>query len=353
MIKNSVYSEQINDYVKNNKNILYKLDNKTILITGAAGLIGSYLIDIIMNYNVSCDGNIKIIAVDKNKDRSKERFELYYENKNFTIFIHDVNIYKEYKKADYIICAASNTSPTDYAKYPVDTINTNIFGCYNLLEFCKNNEVEKFLFCSSVEVYGLNKDGIEVFDETYSGYVDCNSSRSCYPTAKRLCETMCSSYSEQYNINYSIARIGRIYGPTVIKEDNKATTQFINNGLKEENIILKSLGMQKYSYCYVGDCCIALLYLLLQGKNKEAYNVADDNSICYLKDFAETISKKCNTKVEFQIDESLNSKGYSKVSNAILDTNKISDLGWKPKYDLAKGIDTTIEILKGMNNEKI
>lgn len=218
-----------------------------------------------------------------------------------------------------------------------------------MLEFCRKNKVEKFIFCSSVEVYGINKEGTNVFDETYSGYIDCNSVRSCYPTAKRLCETMCSSYGEQYGVNYSIARIGRIYGPTVIREDNKSITQFINNGLKQENIILKSNGMQKYSYGYVGDCCIALLYMLIYGKNKEAYNIADENSISYLKDFAKIISKTCDTEVEFQIDKKLSNKGYSQVSNAVLDTKKISDLGWKAEYNLDKGIKATIEILKNVN----
>lgn len=350
--KNKEYINQIQCVANENKQIMQSLDNKTILITGACGLIGSYLVDLIIYHNENNEGNIKLIINDKDEKLINERFSSYKDSKYMNFYINDISKNLELPaEIDYIIHAASNTSPITYLGDPVGTIEANLIGNYNLLNYAKENKIEKYLFCSSVEVYGNNLDGCEEFDELYSGYIDCNTTRASYPSSKRACESMCNAYKDQYGVNFVIARIGRIYGPNVLTGDAKAPSQFINNGLNNQDIILKSDGNQLYSYCYVADCAIALIYLLIKGENGEAYNISDLNSICLLKEFAKTVADTCNTKLIFDKSVDLQKEGYSKITRAVMNTKKLEKLGWKAKFDIKKGIKSTIEILKENTND--
>lgn len=345
--KTKEYIYQIQSVVNENKEIIKLLENKIILITGAGGLIGSYLVDLIMCYNEIYSGRINLIINDKDEAVISQRFESYKNSDQVKFYINDIS--KDIKlvdKIDYIIHAASNTSPKTYLGDPVGTIEANLIGNYNLLNYAKDNKITKFLFCSSVEVYGNNFDGCDEFDESYSGYVDCNTTRASYPSSKRACESMCNAYKDQFGVNFVIARIGRIYGPNVLPGDTKAPSQFITNGLNGQDIILKSDGNQLYSYCYVADCAMALVYLLVNGEVGEAYNISDSNSICLLKEFAQTIANICNTKLVFDKSVDLQKEGYSKITKAVMNTKKVENLGWKAKFDITNGLKSTIQILK-------
>ena len=330
---------------------LDKFNGSVIAITGAAGLIGTYIVDIIMYYNSTNGGNISVVAVDKNASSLKERFLCYEGSRFFKTVICDVNCngFERYFidfSVDYIIHAASNTSPIEYANDPVSTITTNVIGTYNLLEYAVKNKIKRFMFCSSVEKYGANRGDVDDFTEDYCGYLDSNVARSAYPSGKIAAESMCCAYNSQYGVDYVIARIGRIYGPTVVLGDTKAPTQFIMNAVRGEDIVLKSDGMQHYSYCYVGDCASAMLTVLASGKSCEAYNIADPNSKVHLKDFAGLAAKSGGTKCVFVKQSAIETSGYSKISKATMDTSKLEALGWKPQIGLEKGIDITIKYLK-------
>lgn len=348
MIRNKLYLKELSEYVEE-LTFMDKLDNKTILITGAAGLIGTYLVDVIMSYNQHNNGKINVIALDYNKDLLMDRFSIY-ENFISTINgdVNDVNLIDNLLgyNIDYIIHAASNTSPVDYAKDPVGTIVTNVVGTHNLLEFSVKNNIKRFLFCSSVEMYGANNGDIDDFEEEYSGYVNCNTVRASYPSGKRAAESMCCAYKNQYGLDYTIARIGRIYGYTVIKGDTKAPTQFIMNAVNNEDIVLKSDGMQHYSYCYVGDCVTALLTILINGMSGEAYNVADPYSKVHLRDFANIAAKAVGAKCSFKLPDEVERAGYSKICKATMNVSKLISIGWKPIMSIEQGIFNTIEYLK-------
>ncbi len=348
MLGNKLYQKEIEFYLDYTKNLLPELDGKSVIITGAAGLIGSYLIDVLMAYNTSCNGNITVIAVDFDKDAIENRFGVYKNNSYFKAFLNDINEGVEFlpKNCNYVIHAASNTSPIDYANDPVGTILTNVIATRHLLEYSKQNEVTNFLFCSSVEAYGRNNGDIDDFDENYSGFVDCNTVRAAYPSGKRAAESMCNAYNSQYSVDFTIARIGRIYGPTVRGGDSKALTQFIFNAVNNEDIVLKSTGTQMFSYGYVGDCVSALLYILLRGQNGQAYNVADDNSKAMLKEFANICANIAGTGCSFVQQDETEQKGYSKITKATMNVEKLKNLGWQAKYNLHDGLNSTITILK-------
>ena len=247
---------------------------------------------------------------------------------------------------DYIIHGASNTHPVAYSTDPIGTITSNVFGLYNLLNLAVKKNTKKLLFLSSVEIYGENDKEIDEFSEKDLGYIDCNTLRAGYPESKRLGESLCQAYIQKHNLDIVIARISRVYGPTLQKTDTKALSQFINNVLEDKDIVLKSQGTQYYSYAYVGDVVQALILLIDKGVNGEAYNISDKNSNIHLKDLAKLIADYGNKKVIFDLPSEIEQKGFSKATKAIIDSSKISKLGYKPITKLEIGIPTTIEILK-------
>lgn len=345
---NKEYIKELNYYVNNELELLRCFDNKKIVVTGASGLIGTYLIDMLMLYNSTYDGKVYIVAVDCDLEETELRFNNYYNSPYFTCFVNDINEGVDYlpKDCDYIVHAASNTSPVDYANNPVGTILTNVIGTRNLLEYVKDVKGCKFLFCSSVEVYGQNKGDIDEFDELYSGYVDCNTVRASYPSGKRAAESMCNAYKEQYDIKFCTARIGRIFGPSIKLGDSKAPSQFIFNAINGENILLKSDGMQLFSFGYVADCVTGLIYLLLKGENGEAYNIAGEDYTIRLRDFANAVASIVNVKCSFKQQNDIEKSGYSKVVKATMNISKIKKLGWETKTKLNDALTSTISILK-------
>ena len=200
------------------------------------------------------DINCKVYALGRNEKKAKERFSEYWNDENFVFIecdinkeIPDINI----KKIDYFIHAASNTHPVAYATEPISTIMTNIIGTKNMLESAIKHNASRFLFISSVEIYGENRGDVQYFSEEYCGYIDCNTLRAGYTESKRAGEALCQAYIAEKNIDIVIARLPRVYGPTMLMSDTKALSQFIKKGLLKENVVLKSEGNQQFSYLHM------------------------------------------------------------------------------------------------------
>ena len=353
MIQNSiVYKEDIFSILCSDLD-WSKLNNKSILITGASGMNGSFLVDLLMQRNKEYRSNICIYALGRNKERAKMRFSPYFQDDKFKFIEHDINDeLQEIGNINYIIHAASNTHPVAYSTDPVGTITTNILGTYNLLNYASKHKVERFIFLSSVEIYGENRGDVEKFDETYCGYIDSNTLRAGYPESKRAGEALCNAFIKKYNIDVVIPRLSRVYGPTSLSSDSKALSQFINNAVNDEDIVLKSKGNQHYSYCYVADVVGAILTILIKGKSGEAYNVSDDYSNITLRQLAEILSSVNNRKVIYRLPDEEELVGFSKVTKAILDNSKLSKLGWKAKYDINKGLSQTVKVKRELRGVK-
>lgn len=349
--ESSLYLEDV-DYVANLNLPWEKLSNKSIMVSGATGLIGSMLIDVIMRKN-SNGLNCTIYALGRSEERMRRRFCYYFENSLFNFIEYDVTkklFLDEGITVDYILHLASNTHPLQYSTDPIGTITTNIIGVQNLLEFAVTHRTKRFAFASSNEVYGENRGDVEKFNEEYCGYIDCNTMRAGYPESKRCGEALCQAYKAQKGLDVVIPRLTRSYGATLLKSDTKALSQFLHKGVAGENIILKSTGTQYYSYLYVMDSVSGLLTVLLNGKNGEAYNISDDASDIMLKDLANIIANYAGTKVVFEIPDAIESAGYSKATKARLDSTKLKNLGWTAKYDIQTGIIRTLSMLKTINN---
>lgn len=322
------------------------LKNKKILLTGATGMIGKELIRILLEdyRNLQTD----IVAMGRSEVKARERLGDWFGNPRFSFVEHDINMPLGEKAADighvdYVIHAASTTHPVAYATEPVETITVNVMGLHELLEYARTYEVERFVFLSSVEVYGENRGDTEKFQEDYCGYIDCNTLRAGYPESKRLGEALCQAYRRQYGMNIVIPRLSRVYGPTMLPSDSKAIAQFIKKAQAGEDIVLKSAGNQLYSYCYAQDAAEGILTVLSKGADGEAYNISDKNSEITLKELAEMIAELAGTKVVFEIPDTTEQAGYSKATKAMLDAGKAEALGWTAKVGMKEGLGRMIE----------
>ncbi len=343
LLKNELYLKKIKELCM--KNISWEiLKNKKILITGASGLIASCLVDSLMYRNSNYKDDIKILALVRNKEEAEKRFEKYLDNNNFKLIVQDIsNPINIDEDIDYIVHAASGANPTIYTMDPVGIMKANFLGTLNLLEYAKIHNVKRFIFISSGEVYGEKEGKLNEVDNANASFTNF---RDCYPESKRASETLCACFKKQYNIDTISVRFCHIYGPTMTEKDTRAVAQFIKKAVNNENIVLKSTGMQIRAYCYVFDAISALLYILFYGESDNAYNVADKKSITTIKELAEIVSNVVNRSVKYEIPDEIEKQGYTNIKQTVMSTDKIELLGWKPKNDLKVGITETIEILK-------
>lgn len=306
-----------------------KFDNKTLLISGGTGFIGSFIINVIKYRNANYNSNIKVVSLSRHGGISDNTVEYLKED-----ITNPINYDG---RVDYILHMASNTHPKQYADDPVGTIVTNIYGCENLLKLAREKNAV-FLLTSSVEIYG---QGTETpMDEKYSGYLDCNVARNGYNEAKRVCEALCQSYKQQFGVYVIIARLSRIFGADK-KRDSKAIAQFMEKAVNDEDIVLKSKGTQRYSYCYVADAASGILKILMDGKNGEAYNVSGDDEELTLGEYAEYIASLSGRNVVYEIESN---DFVSKSTYALINTEKLKSLNWKPIFSTKEALLRTYKI---------
>lgn len=339
-----ILNKQHSLYQEDLRNILSvdgigQIHGKTFLITGATGMVGVMLIDALMALR-----DVKVIAVGRNKEKAKVRLGEYFDHQNFRFMEHDVcSPFEKGMKADYILPMASNTHPLAYSQYPIETIMINVKGAEHAL----NLAVEcgaTVLYTSTNEVYG-NAVSDEIFTEDYNGRLNLSNSRSCYNESKRVSEAMCQSYIAEKDVKVKIARLCRIFGPTMLESDTKASSQFIKKAVMGEDIVLKSKGEQYFSYTYVADAVIGLLTVLLHGDVGVAYNVSSEKTNVHLKDFAKLCAEYNGKDVVFDLPTETEQRGYSIAMNAILSNNRIKSIGFNPQYTMGNAVKRTIEIL--------
>ena len=321
-----------------------RLRQKTLMITGGTGLIGSFLIDVLHEVHLNC----RIVLLGRAEAKARARFGSYM-TEGFVHFvkwdISSVALPNVDEPIDYILHLASNTHPVAYATDPVGTVASNVIALNALLSFAAERRVGRFLFASSNEIYGENRGDVELFDESYCGYIDCNTLRAGYPESKRCGEALCQAYIRQKGLDVVVARLTRTFGPTVLPSDTKAISQFFNNVLKGEDIVLKSEGKQYYSYQYVTDSVSGLLTVLLLGECGGAYNIADESGDITLRDLATRIANLVGRDVKFELPDAVESAGFSKATKARLDGAKLRALGWRPQYDIDRALARNLECL--------
>lgn len=320
------------------------IKGKSFLLTGATGLIGVCMIDALMYYNRQ-GADIHLFAVGRNWEKAKSRLGEYEQDCHFHFIEQDVRQpLPDDLSVDFIVPLASNTHPLAYSQYPIETIEINVKGAEHVLNKALACGAT-VLYPSTVEVYG-NAYGEDVFTEDYTGKLNLSTARACYPESKRLSEALCLSYMAEHGLNVKIARLSRVFGPTMLMSDTKASSQFIMKALAGEDIVLKSTGEQFFSYTYVADVVKAMLYILIHGETGRAYNVSNKECDVRLKDFAGTCARWAGTSVVFDLPSETELKGYSVAMHAILDNQRLLSIGWAPMCEMQVAIFRTLDIIQ-------
>lgn len=328
-MNNSIFEEDIKNII--NYFDMSVFDGKTILVTGATGLIGKLCVKSLLNSGY----NTQVIALVRDEEKAKN---IFGESKRLTYLVQDINQrINTTRRVDYIIHAASTTSSKDFVEKPVETIYTAINGSRNVLEFAKNKRLEGMVYLSSLEIYGVNEK--ENIKERDYGYIDILNPRSSYSESKKMVETMCISYGTEYGVPVKIARLAQTFGTGVSISDNRVFAQFAKAIINKENIILHTKGETKRNYCYTTDAVRGIFTILTKGENNNAYNVANENSYCSISEMAHLLENEY-TKVEYKIDEV--NRGYNPTVKIALNTEKLNALGWEAKVNLKEMFDRLI-----------
>lgn len=254
------------------------LQGKTILFTGAGGFLGYYFIKSILAWNdLFPQKKIKIYALDLFKEKVPEWLQ---KRNNLTTLKQDITKYQpsEGVNFDYIIHAASIASPTFYRQYPIETINANVQGLYNILNYMlkrqgTKKEVKGLLFFSSSEIYGDPAEDNIPTPETYRGNVSCTGPRACYDESKRFCETLCVNFAKVYKLPIKIVRPFNNFGPGLKLDDKRVIPDFANDILHNRNITILSQGSPTRTFCYITDAIVGYIKVLIKGKPAESYNI--------------------------------------------------------------------------------
>lgn len=344
MINNAIYRAALERIIGD-----LPLKNGRILVTGASGLIGSCLTDMLMMAN-SNGSNFDVYALGRNQKILSERFKAFKDSPFLHIINQDIRYPLDINlQVDYIVHGASMADPRKYSLYPAETMLTILQGTINMLNYCKTHKHTRLLFLSTFEVYGDN--GRDEYSEEDFGMVDMNLLRSCYPESKRSAELLTRCFVEEYGVNAIIARLCSVYGPTMTGDDSKAHAQFIRNALSGKKIVMKSKGSQRRTYCYVMDAVAALVAILAKGENGEVYNISYENSVATIAEVARCVSELAGTDVVYELPDETERLSFSTPQNCILNNEKLRSLGWQGHYGLIEGLIETLDILK--DNERI
>lgn len=321
--------------------------NKSILITGASGMLATYLVYFFQYLNKSENYGIHITALVRNEEKAWKKFGQFKEDSNFELLVQDVCapiLYKG-KTLDYIIHAAGNASPKFILSDPVGIISANTEGTKNVMELAVKYH-SKVLYTSTREVYGKMDQSVTCIKENNFGVLDPVDRRSCYPESKRTAESILTAYYYQFGVESVIARIAHSFGPGMaIDNDGRVMADFISDVVNGRNIVLKSTGDAVRAFCYITDAISALLTILLQGNSGEAYNVANETEPVPIREAAQllvSVFPEKKLKVVFDIPEEM-SQGYSKMGRVRLSTEKLEKLGWTPQMSLIEGMKRTVE----------
>lgn len=328
--ESDTYREDLTVAARNSIGI-EQLHGKKILITGATGTIGSFLTDTVLAYNESKQADISIYIAGRSPEKMRDIFAKY-------IFIPQVQCLKYDilqpitfdMPVDYVIHAGGNAHPAAFHADPVGTVMGSVEGTHRLLQYAKQHGAKRFLYISSGEVYSD---------------LDSMSVRSCYPIGKRAAENLCAAYNSQYGLETVVVRLCHTFGPTMTREDNRATVQFFRNAVNGEDIVLKSAGTQRRSYCYVADSASAILTTLFKGESGEAYDSANPDFVVTIAELAHLIAEIAGVHVVFENPTQTEILQQSPIKSQVLNSEKLERLGWMGKYDARYGIENMLKIL--------
>ena len=313
--------------------------NKTILVTGATGLIGAALVRKFASQGMRVAAAVRNVA----------KAEAMFGGMDGVCIVRwdildkmDDALCSTLGKIDWFVHAASETSSRAFVERPVDTIRSVVHGAENALDAAHRLGVSSMVFLSTMEVYGApEKDSVTERDY---GYLDPVAVRSCYPEAKRLAENLCVAYASQYAVPVKIARLTQTFGEGVEYNDGRVFADFARAIIERRPIVLKTEGTTARCYCYLGDAVDAIETILAKGENGQAYTVANEDTFCTIREMAEMLvaaHPEANSSVVFDFGDAAK-RGFAPPFRMKLDCSRLRALGWTPKVGLLEMFDRTL-----------
>lgn len=331
-----------------------KLKNKTVLITGATGLIGYTLTCGMLYADRRRKLNLKVIALVRSVERAENRFSsLLKEGYKPCFLLGSVEALPEIKEnIDYIVHGASQTASKAFVSQPVETIKAAVLGTMSMLELAREKQTSGFVYLSSMEVYGYPQKGRRV-SENEIGMLTPLETRNCYPIGKILCESLCRSYADEYGVPAVSLRLTQTFGPGVNYNDGRVFAEFGRCVCEKRDIILKTKGETERCYLYTADAASAILTVMLRGEAGSAYNAADENSYCSISEMAEIVANMGGIGVKYELSGSENN-GYAKTLYMDLDASRLKALGWAPFAEVNSGApESTVKAIENLYSRMI
>jgi len=320
-----------------------RLAGKSVLVTGAGGMIPSYVVYTLLALNDSRDLGITVLGLVRDLAKAQQVFSSALDRPDFTAIQGDVTQATTVERGvDIVIHGASPARPVLHAGSPVDTIRANVQGAFNLLDLCVAHDNAHFVLMSSSEVYGQQPDDASLVSEDSYGAVDILNPRACYTEGKRAAETIAVSYRAQYGVPVTIARFGHIYGPGMALDDGRVQADFTADIVAGRDITLNSDGSARRTYTYLADAIAGLFHALLLGDDT-AYNIADRDGFISIRELAQAFTDaRPDRGLAVRFAEGVDPSKFNPVKGLGLDDSRLRALGWAPHVGLASGLDRTI-----------
>ncbi len=308
-----------------------RLKDKTILVTGATGLIGSSVVNALLYANSRRSLHLTVLALVRDPGKAAARFAAYQQDPCLRLVVGTVeNLPAIDGPVDYILHGASQTASKAFIQQPVETIITAVQGTLNLLQLARSKQSQGMVYLSSMEAYGHPAKGHKV-TESDAGALSSLDIRNSYPISKQQCEALCCAFASEYQVPVMIARLTQTFGPGVDYDDNRIFAYLGRCVLEKQDIVLKTKGETERDYLYTADAVTGLLTILLKGSPGTAYNLADEETYCSIAEMAEMLAREAGIRVQYDLqDHSAN--GYLSTLYMDLDTSRLKSLGWSVLY---------------------
>ncbi len=329
-------------------------DKSTILITGAFGFLGQQFLYYFSTLIEDLGFDIKIIAYDNFITGNKSLYQIFSKKSYLELLEIDIIKQKIFPNADFIIHAASIASPIFYRKFPIETLDANVNGYRNLLEFYKKDKIKSLLYFSTSEIYGDPPADQIPTNEEFRGLVSTTGPRACYDESKRLGETLSVLFYQVHEVPVKIVRPFNNYGPGLKISDRRVLPDFFKDILNNQNIKLFSNGKATRTFCYTEDAMVGYLLLLLSNYNAEPFNIGTENPEISIYDLAKKcieVSEKKEIEIIFDKSSDLNylSDNPNRRCPDITKAKKL--LGYNPMISLEEGLLRSFQYYKETFNK--
>lgn len=323
---------------------------RRVLVTGATGFLGNFIVRFLLYLNKKrlLDKPVQVFAMVRNIEKSKLVFSDLIDDNNLDVVEWDLNNFEvpRFRGLNYVFHCASQASPKFYGTDPVGTALPNSLGTIALLKSLdfNNEDIERFVFISSSEVYGDLSSSSSI-KETDFGFIDPAERRSCYSESKRFGETIVNAWSFQYDTPVVTLRPFHTYGPGLSEFDGRVFSDFAFNVIKNEDIVIKSDGTAQRAFCYATDALIGIFYAVFKGEERGAYNLANPGANLTVKDLAYlmiSLDSQKNSKVIFDNVSQGDKYLKSEIKYNIPNVDKLKNLGWTPTVDPVEGFKRMI-----------